>query len=323
MTRPTKRQELGKVLYHHRHSRGLNTHETGDRIGASKATVEDFEEGKDVPNPAQWGRYCNLVNRKIGSYRALWTEARVEGTTSKVATNLGDKLAHLQEAKAIIVQERIAVGSLVGPPKHVLDMPSLGANKVVVLVKEPAPVKSPTSVTPIPEAVPVTTPKQPISLPPGFKAHDRQVERETWIRGQFMARPNMPISGADGMRELVRQRFGAGVSHDVAVRIKDEVRAELMQRSVNRTDDAGKDPVVAPVVATAVMPGAHGAPKATTAADVKAAIKAATELLMETVPNLAEFLLVVGEDGKPAISYKTRERVVRVEVVEAEGSFTL
>lgn len=112
-------------------------------------------------------------------------------------------------------------------------------------------------------------------------------QRQVFALQQLRLRPHMPLQGPDGLNELIRARFGVGMSYHPLRDLKLQVQAEL------QTPDTLKSIMSA-------MPEI----KDEKTSDGESAIRTAAELIKDSIPNLKEFVLTVDEDGKTRVSYK-------------------
>jgi len=113
-------------------------------------------------------------------------------------------------------------------------------------------------------------------------------EREIFALQQLRLRPHMPMGGPDGLREMIRSRFGVGMSHGPLKVLKDQIIAELNE----------------PDTLKAIVSSMPKEKVAIKADDAESAIRTAAELIQESIPDLKEFLLTVDEEGKTHVSYK-------------------
>jgi hypothetical protein len=196
--------------------------------------------------------------------------------------------------------------------------PVLSYEKVVELsAKKTPPVESRPAAFEVPSA-PVATadsPPKPAVAPPAEEEKPKPPvtrerkrskrastrEREIYALQQLKLRPHMPLSGKDGLRDILRSRFGVAMGHEAMKALKEQVLAELQEPATLKSimgamAKKGDTPVRGP-------------------ADAESAIRTAAELIMESIPNLKEFILRVDESGKAHIDYE--QHVVK------KGSFTL
>jgi len=196
--------------------------------------------------------------------------------------------------------------------------PVLSYEKIVELSAKPAgPVEKPRPAAEVPSAPVATadsapTPPAPapvpeleprLSLAKGRKRTKRSdaQEREIYALQQLKIRPHMPIGGNDGLQEILRSRFGKAIGYSGMKALKEQVLAEMQEPTTLKSimgamAKKGETPVQGP-------------------ADAESAIRTAAELIMESIPNLKEFILRVDESGKAHIDYE--QHVVK------KGSFTL
>jgi hypothetical protein len=142
---------------------------------------------------------------------------------------------------------------------------------------------------------PPTTRKQRTNAG-GDRSTASRLVRIEWARAQLKLRPHMPAQGPDGLVTLMRERFGVGLEYETLAALKREVKGtepEAMQRTRGVTD---------------LQPSQL---------DLAGTFEAATQMVLEAVPNLASFTITVDADtGEAKVDYSVRQ----VTVVERSGS---
>lgn len=171
--------------------------------------------------------------------------------------------------------------------------------------------------------VPTEPPKKPrkpmAPRPQGMMTADKVREREDFVRGIFLQRPRAPIEGPDGVRKLVRDRFGIGLSSDAILKIKNEMGRGIVAPVAT---EAARQAMAQPIE----QPMPHQAPErlagATLAApprDFKADIAAAIKMIADAVPGLRRLVVEIDDDGAIKVAHQIRE----TRVVEDVGTMEL
>lgn len=197
------------------------------------------------------------------------------------------------------------------------DRPRVAAKSVVTkrLITSPpksAPVASADSPPPAPvvEIPPADSPPMPARR--GRTSNAKFKERELYGLQQLRLRPHMPISGPDGLNDIIRARFGRGMSHHHLKALKDQVQAELkepetlksiMSAMPTKKEEPREVPREEPREEPREVPREEPR-KPASSSDVTSAIRTAAELIMDSIPNLKEFSLTVDEKGKVSVDYK-------------------
>lgn len=319
MSKPNAAQQLGNVIKWHREKKGWDRRRVANATSASIGLVEDWESGKDVPTARQWHDLQATVNNRLKEYNELYRQARAE---QGLSTDRPDTVPDQPT----------------GPRREVVVKPTHFGQKVMTAIAQGM------TIPPIPPVVPpqpklaVVPPPEPEkpepasghgsggfndpairakaketrdNLPEGYREALRRNARIDWVRNQFRLRPDAPIAGPDGIREMLTKHFGVALSADLIRQIKEEVKQE---KATQVTPPVKPAPTPKKEPKKPVQKPTPVGPK-----DIKSALEAAAELVLEAVPNLASFTIRVTEDGAVSVDYKTRE----VKVVEESGSITL
>lgn len=254
---------LGATIRRMREQRGWDVRRTANATSSSIDQVNAWEEGQDVPTFAQWASLKGAVNHGLGSFTGLYHEARKE-------------------------QGFVPSG---GPPKA-LTVPlaeKLSAAITIAAAKA------------IPEKEEVNrgaaTPG--FKYPEGAKTAKARNERIEWARAQLRLRPHMPLNGPDGLKALVRSRFGVALSWDTMAELKEEVTGQAITE---------KEEVPTPVKVNVPT------------VNLGETFETAARLVLDAVPNLASFTITVDPvTGEAAVAYAIRQ----VQVVEQSGTITV
>lgn len=104
------------------------------------------------------------------------------------------------------------------------------ATKLADIVITPQPQKEPPApATKEIEMATTTRPRSPQpSRPPKSMTSTQRMERINFARAQLMLRPSMPINGADGLKHMLKTRYGISLDHDTMSAIKLEVERTLV-----------------------------------------------------------------------------------------------
>lgn len=267
--------EIGRVMK----KRNWNTRRVANVCGCQVGQVEDWLAGRDVPSFSQWNSLKNAVSFELRAKTELFQRARTEQGFQPVATppatGFGMKLLDAL------------------PPAPVAPRPA---------ATEPA---APLVLTPDPKA---ETPRKGgtapgYKYPPGSRTREKANARETFARAQLMARPHMPIGGKDGLRQLMRDRFGVGLAWDTLATLKAEITGQPAEPEPKHPEPVKTTPVAAPVVPPSL----------------DETFETAAQMVIEAVPNLASFTITVDADGRARLAYTVRE----VQVVERSGEIVV
>lgn len=313
------RKKFGEVLRFHREQRDYPIRRVADMLGCSPETVQNYEAGHVVPEGKAWDKYKGIVNRRLVAYAELRTRAITEAAAERqfliqtmehrpMATNGSNghskplthqPLANIKAPDARTVHPGAEVGYHNEPPHR-----TLHAKPEALAAR---------GIAPKPSDTPAVKHKPRASVPLGTHTPEACKQREEWARLQFRQRPRMSIQGQDGLNIIMRQRFGVGISWEVASRIKQEVNDEL-----------AKLPPAVPAGVTSTAPTlAPGVDLGPPPIVIKAAVApsdrdigAAVQLVLDAIPNLRTFTITVDDAGEASIEYKIRE----VKIVETGGS---
>lgn len=135
------------------------------------------------------------------------------------------------------------------------------------------------------------------NLPEGWRNAENVKERDEYAREAFRKDPTLTGLAVAAMQ---KEKFGVSTHRNRL----GEIKAKVMAEQARAAKKAAKEQ----------KPTAAPAPKAPTTEEI---VAAATELLMEAIPNLASFTLTVSEAGEAQVAYKTRK------VVEEGGTITV
>jgi transcriptional regulator with XRE-family HTH domain len=286
----SKMAELGQVLRTLREQHRHTARACADFAGCSAKVYDQYEAGEAVPTNHHWSKLC-MMNRALARYRPLWQEALAEQAALERAKPLTAK----PFASLTIVPDPTP------PPVLVVDHPPI--------TPPAAPVTPMSAQAKASEAV--------RNLPKGWRLADNVREREDFARGLFR---DDPEASTLTVAALQTEKFGVATHRGRLSLIKAEVLDELkaVKRAAKAVTQEPRMTTPAPAPAPTPAPApAPAEPKPTLS--VADSVAAATELLMESIPNLASFTLTVDEAGAASVSYRTRE----VKVVEVTGTLTL
>lgn len=273
----SKMAELGEVIRAIREDQRHSPRSVADFVGASVNLYKQWEDGDLVPDNQRWGRLCTML-RQLRPYRQLWIDASHElAQRDRAARPINSALA--DKLAGVIIAPTFAEPTPPPPP--------------------PAPAPTP---EPAEEAEPVTDKKHPVfdvrNLPEGWRTAERVKEREDFAREMFR---NDPAVGPIQVSLAQKEKFGVATDKGRLAAIRADELAKA-QKAAKRKEPKLKAEPAAPT------------PKAPSTEE---SIAAATELLMETIPNLASFTLNVDANGQARVAYTTRV------VVEHSGTITV
>lgn len=255
----------------------------------------------------QTHRQRGSTHERLAYARSLWVQEPtipIDGPTGmirKLYDRYGESAAPgaletiRREARGIRAREGLKATTNVGAK-------IVEAQAARLVAVPPPPPIAPPAPAPAPPTKP--KPKQP-TLPEGWKTTDRINERREFARGVFMQRPDIGLSGRDGLRDMLLSRFGVGVSSVELERI----RAEVKQA---RT---GTPAPAAPTVA----PTPEAEPEQVRAVDINEVLGTISAMALESIPSLHKLTIEVAPDGSVSIGYTVRE----TRVVEQSGSLTI
>jgi len=298
----TARQRLGQIIAWHIDRRGWDARRVANATSTSIDVVHDWRGGRTVPSSRQWMLLKGTVARDLSESSQLWHEAMLEYEES-------ERIAKEEKRKIMAnhhgAKNAPAVAKLVSMADKIQ---SVIATPLPPPPPEPSP--SPDLVKATPEAAEDATDARRRAYrkrPKGALTLEAQVLRREWATAFFRNRPNAPVQGADSLSSEMRKIYGVGIDHDVAFEIKRRVREELGLKpgGGTRTDRAPIDiittrsPTTTPETAKDTVKTSHSD------------VNTAAQLVLDTIPNLRTFTIVVGDDGRPKVSYTVREtRVV-------------
>lgn len=295
----TARQRLGEVISFALKESGKGDHDVSHRVGVSTREVESWRAGTATPNNLQWKKLCQMISRSLWQHAATQKEAMREleeerdatvralqrnghamkTSSGQVVTNFGDKL----------------VAAVIAKP-------------------EPPAAESPAVATGVARRV-----RQYATLPPGAKQPDNVLERREFARSILMQRPAITSRGDDGLIELVRKRFGVGMSDVEVRRIREEVERDAIEREV-RAKISQEQLHQAPPPAVAPTPPPAPVPVVTVTAAVNDAdVSAGVELIVGAVPGLQEMTIRVDDAGVVTVNYDVR----KVQVTKVSAQLTV
>jgi hypothetical protein len=304
-------KKLGEVLRFHRDERRLSTRRVADMCGVPQKDVENWEAGITVIDNKAWGKFRGIVHRRIGEYVALRQRASVEAeemrlreaAKPKFGTSLGEKLSE----KLVSIEET---------PK--VEAPKVEAPKVEAQTppepKSPEPERPALSLVREPDIAPVA-PKRKKRVHMTASA----TEREQWARLVLRQRPRMPINGPDGLLTLMRRRFGIGMDHYIAARLKDEILAEFGSMLPDVPPGVKAAPAPTPAQAETLIPVEVIRAQVEQADQLNEDIETAVQLIIDSVPELKTFTIKIDDRGEAHVEYEIKK--VRVETVG--GSMTV
>lgn len=326
MTAPpqkTARQTFGEVFTFLREQRQLSQARVADMVKASTGDVANWEAGREVPNGQQWELLKKMVN---GAF------ARYGGERQKALT----EMAAEREMIRSTLSQRPFAAALTPKPEPVAPPPE------PVVTEEPVP----TTLTGDDfDLVPAYVASR--NLPAGWRTADAIEERLAFAR---------PLI-AEGLTnteivQRVREEFGVGIGVPTLTQMREEhmanrvetaveyarmlfrkmwsakdaeMNALLVQRfnlelpveklaelreEARKMRVSGQVPVVTPPAPVPVAP-------TTTINDND--LEGAVRLILETIPNLRSFTIVVSDAGEVTVNHTTRE----VRVVESTGSLKI
>ncbi len=274
---PSKMVELGQVITAIQGTRHTD-YQVADFIGASVKLYDQWKAGELVPDNQRWSRMCQMM-RDLRPYRGLWQEALAE-------------LAHKDQTRPLVTN----LGSKL-------------ANIKIVADPEPAP--APTPVAQEPEATKARPEGFTVAnLPAGWRLPENVAAREEYARA--MVRENPEITTAE-IREAQTKEFGVATASKRMNEVIEDELAKVAKAKKRAETKAARDADPYAYQRTQERKEA----KAKKAPSLQDNVTAATELLLEAIPNLSTFTLTVGSDGATKVEFKTRK------VVEEEGSIVL
>lgn len=298
----SKMVELGEVIRSHREFRKLDLRTAADMCACSIKLFEDYERGEAVPDGHRWAKLTHIMNRALTQYRPLWQEAlNEEAERSRVKPLTVKPFAALTIVPK--VQEKLQQDMEAQFGKKLADEPAIAA------------------LPPLPEEPKEEAPKlffNVSNLPEGWRQPERVAEREEYARQ--LVRERQGITAVE-IREAQKAKFGVATAQKrIAEVMQDELdKMKKQERKAQRQKEARE--------ARAADPYAHQRSQERKAAKapkseaelVAEAVSAATELLLESIPNLSSFTLTVDEHGQATVAYKTRKVVVQ----EDAGTITV
>lgn len=297
---PSRMVELGQVITTYQKQRGYTDHAVCDFIGASEKLFGQWKAGVLVPDNQRWGRLCRMIH-ELKTFRQLWQDASNEqeakDLASKPLAKLGDKFGSIK---------------LVPPPAPP--------------APEPQPEPTPTPPLFRSEEVPDDTAlvggtKPPPGfnvgmLPKGWRSTEQVQAREDFAREYIRQHPE--ATNAE-IREAQVAKFGMASAAKRMTEIKDDELAKVAKdkKRQEQKEARAADPYAAQRAAERKAAKAPPPAPKTPAELVAEAVAAASELLVDSIPNLASFTLTRDETGEVKVAYKTRV------VVEDAGTITL
>lgn len=319
------RQRLGEVIRYYREERDLSKREVSRRCKVAESLVEQWETGGSLPGSEEWKALTRGVAHSLSAYQELYLRARkeaddeararaqatmkeqpkVNNPSTKIATNIGDKIAAARPAPISIVRDPDPAPAPVGDSKPVARTHKYHGRQ---------------------------------QSPPGSFGALAISKRAEYVRNLLRARPDARSTGRDSILELVRKTFGVGISPAAIELIRAEVAAEC--RSPN-THGAIEKPThaeaveaqrkatseiaspediarmhgrVSPNHAQAALEAFNRTPaqmatqptRPTSAGDIETAV----QLVLEALPNLQTFTITVDEHGEASVDYQIRKVVV-------------
>lgn len=243
---------------------------TYDRLAYARSL---WAQDPSIPVDGPTGMIRKLYERygqsaAAGALETIRREVRARTHRAPIGTNVGTKIAEAQAARPV------------APPQ----------------VAPPAPVPSPP---------PPKKRKPPRVRPAGAFSVEQQRARLEYARGVFMQRPDISLSGADSMEQILLQRFGCSVAPPTLTALRAEVKAEI---------EARKNAPTSREVATVDEPPPD--PPAPNINDVLAMIG---DLALEAIPQLRKLSIDVDDTGAASVGYTVRE----VTVVERGGAISI
>lgn len=306
---PSRMVELGQVISTYQKSRRYTDHAVCDFIGASEKLYGQWKAGEKVPDGQRWGRLCRMIH-ELSTFRPLWQEATNEQAQleikNKPLAKLGDKFAGI---KLVPTEPKVKVE----PPQEqelameahvVVGMPELGLNEGDVIQ--------------IPTGNKVPPPGFDVKqLPKGWRQPENVLAREMYAREYIRQHPDATNAQ---IREAQVAQFGMASAAKRMTEIKEDELAQVAKelKRQERKEARDADPYAHQRAQERKAARQQPAPEPKTPAQLVAeAVAAASELLIDSIPNLSSFTLLRDAAGKTTVSYKTRK------VVEDEGTITL
>lgn len=258
--------QLGTTIRRLREKRGWDVRRVANATSSSIDLVNDWEAGRDIPTFAQWSSLKGAVNHHLGDFTVLYQEARNE-------QGFATKPEERKTGLTVSLGEKLA--PVISTIKPEPEKPAEG------------PARSVTTVS--------------YKYPDGAKTTKARNERTEWARAQLKLRPHMPIQGPDGLKTLMRHRFGVALTYDTLAELKREATGQV----VTETEIVETEQPSVTVTKPAKV------------ADLGDTFTAATQMVLDAVPNLASFTITVDPaTGEAAVAYTIRQ----VQVVEQSGS---
>jgi transcriptional regulator with XRE-family HTH domain len=317
MTNParTARQQLADVIKFLRKDRNLDLSQAASMAGTSPATFSDWEDAKSIPDNRSWERLKKIVNFGFKSYEDLWRQARTEEDLEKSRPT--DKTAPLTQRPFA----RLLVVANPKPPEPKVERKKPGSPPPLQPEPEVVTKEEPTEKLMPEKLVGVGYDLQPAyvavnQLPVGWNTKLASQERADYARELLQA--GTPVGD---VANKVREKFKVGISASTVSAIRESLKNKGLLPKVEKKEKEVAPPPVVEKKEEAV-PAAPKKLKATrTPIPVKKEIndqdvKAAVELLLEAVPNLIRFTVIVDESGEVMVDYKVKE-VRALEVVKA------
>jgi transcriptional regulator with XRE-family HTH domain len=315
MTSPAKtaRQQLAEVIKFLRRNRKIELSQAASMAGISPSTFSDWEDGKSVPDNRAWERLKKIVNYEFKQYEELWYQAKAEEELEKKRTKSDPApLTQRPFARLLVVANPKPSEPKVEPKK-----PDPPRPEPKVETKE-----EPTEKLTIPEKLlGVGYDLQPAyvavnQLPVGWNTKLAAQERADYARELLQAG-----TSAGDVANKVREKFKVGISASTVSAIRESLKNKgLLPPKAEKEKVVTPPPVVEKKAVVRGAPEKAKAPRTTAPATSKAVsdqdMKAAVELLLEAVPNLIRFTVIVDESGEVMVDYKVKE-VRALEVVKA------
>jgi hypothetical protein len=251
-----------------------------DLCGCPESEIEAIEAGTQAPSGRVWKRLKIHVGRPLIGLDNIYQQAR-----------------HEENAET---ETRARASSGLRTPIA----PKLTAAVEAPKEEEPVTIKLADVLTPevLPVEEPADGPRRGVDGrkigPPGTWSREQVEARRTYARELLIAFPNKRTTGRDSVVELVTARFGVGLDAEAVGQIREGLQREKIRAEVLAEMEA-KAAVTSPTsVQSDPVPG--------TSINEQALVTLAT-MALEAVPSLARYEIVVGDDGKPRISYSVRQ----------------
>jgi hypothetical protein len=324
-TAQSARARLGEIIAFYMRERDYSARDVSRRVKVGQPLVEDWINGREVPNRDQWKGLCQGVNRNLHAHQDVYDRARAEAEDE--ARQRAAKNQPKEQSKPMRQDTKIntALADKLGTALTTTQTGRATAPIEVVTPTAP-PLRVVTELHP-PLAADGRK-LQPVR-PPGSHSTENVERRKEYVRRLLISSPNKRTQGADSVVEHVRREFGVGISPETV----DEIREELKRERIKAEIIAELPPPVPPTmpamaaqllekIATPIADNKVGPAQPTNAQqahlDAMATpepgdLQTAVQLILEALPGLQTFSITVDESGEASVDYQIRK--VKIETV--------